>query len=117
MKALAVGTFHACALMSGGGVKCLGSNTYGELGDGSTQGTKTPVDVASLTGVTAVVAGVSYTCALTSGGGVKCWGYNQYGELGNDTKKNSVAPVDVTGLTSGVTAISTAIARWLGRSS
>jgi alpha-tubulin suppressor-like RCC1 family protein len=45
--AIAVGHDHACAATSAG-VKCWGSNSHGELGDGTTTATNTPVEVIGL---------------------------------------------------------------------
>jgi alpha-tubulin suppressor-like RCC1 family protein len=117
---VAAGYNNACALLIGGGVKCWGLNTVGQLGNNSLTSSSVAVDVcadstctAALTGATAIAVGQTHSCALMSDSGVKCWGYNWYGELGNGasgTSSNRTTPVDVIGgngkALSGVQAIS-----------
>lgn len=58
VAAIAAGGNHTCGLAAGGGVRCWGSNAFGQLGDGTTADRSTPVDAVRL-GVAAVDCGNS----------------------------------------------------------
>jgi alpha-tubulin suppressor-like RCC1 family protein len=107
-----------CALLSNRDIDCWGGNTYGQLGNGTTTTSTTPVEVNgfNITGAiaTAIAAGGSASCALVENGGIDCWGYNGDGGLGDGTDTGpdsclvsstnanepcSTTPVAVSGIT------------------
>jgi len=93
------GSSQTCALLMSHSIVCWGWNYYGQLGDGSTTDSSTPVTVSAITNAIAVSVGYVHACALLRGGGVDCWGYDEYGELGDGTTSDSSTPVAVKGIT------------------
>jgi alpha-tubulin suppressor-like RCC1 family protein len=89
---------HTCAILTGGGVRCWGSNSHGQLGDNTYVDRSVPVAVRGLSsGASALAPGALHTCALMAGGSVRCWGNNGDGELGDLSGQDSKVPVDVYG--------------------
>jgi RHS repeat-associated protein/uncharacterized repeat protein (TIGR01451 family) len=105
---ISAGYRQTCAVTTGGGAKCWGQNTNGQLGDNSTTQRNAPVDVNGLTsGVASIKTGGYQTCARLTSGAVKCWGLNDNGQLGDGTTTQRTTPVGVIGITSGAVSIAT----------
>lgn len=119
--AVDAGRDHALALCSDGTVAGWGSNSSGELGNGSNTNSGAAVAVdhsGALAGktVVAVSAGGHFSLALCSDGTVHAWGDNGSGQLGNTSEADSNTPVavDRSGVLSGKTVV--AIAAGAGHS-
>ena len=108
ISALSAGGLHNLALTTTGGVMAWGSNSSGQLGDGTNTDRSTAVSVSPLTsGVTAVSAGNAHSLALQNGT-VWAWGDNTFGQLGNNTNNSSTTPVQV--MIDGTTPLTNIIA-------
>ena len=59
--AISGGHDHMCSLISGGTVKCWGDNYYGQLGNGSTTDSSTPVSDSIIRTATGINAGEEHT--------------------------------------------------------
>ena len=106
------GSSHTCAILDNGSLKCWGSNSYGQLGIGTTDAVAvtTPQEVNLGTGRTAisVAVGGSHTCAILDDGSLKCWGRNNYHQIGTGTQVDVYTP-QVVNLGTGRTVISVGV--------
>jgi len=103
VTAVTGGVRYAVALKSDGSVWAWGYNYSGQLGDGTTTHSTTPVQVKGADGIgwlsdiTAIAAGGSHTVALKTDGSVWAWGGNNNCQLGDGTTDDSTTPVQVKG--------------------
>lgn len=104
---IAVNGDFSCARMAGGTVRCWGSNTSGERGDGLSDGgfdaaaSSVPTAVTDLAGVTQIAAGAyddesPTACALLGDAATTCWGSNNGGE-GKLGRGAAIIPSEGTG--------------------
>jgi alpha-tubulin suppressor-like RCC1 family protein len=94
---LAGGGAHTCGLVADGSAYCWGNNEQGQLGNGATVSTSTPVAVSGGLRFAAIDTGASHTCGLTGSGTAYCWGRNDRGQLGDGTTVARSTPVAVSG--------------------
>jgi alpha-tubulin suppressor-like RCC1 family protein len=93
--AVAAGRGHSLALLANGHVKAWGRNSSGQLGDGSTQSSGTPVLVLPgvvFLGARAIAAGGRHSLAVLKDGRMVAWGENGFGQLGDGTLTDRVHP-------------------------
>ncbi|CAJ1452427.1 unnamed protein product [Effrenium voratum] len=90
-KIVAPGEFHVCALLDDDTVKCWGSSSYGQLGQGDTSSWGTSSGSNGMANLPAVELGQSasalatsthHNCVRLADDSLRCWGYNGSGELG-----------------------------------
>jgi hypothetical protein len=87
-----VGDHTSCALLDDATVRCWGKNHEGQLGNGTTADSPTPVAV-KLTGVKDIVLGRAHACALLDDESVTCWGRIYFGK-----QENLLVPTAVPGV-------------------
>lgn len=101
---ISVSRSHACAVRRAGAVVCWGANSSGQLGDGTTTSSATPLTVRDLLDADLLPVrlggsvGIGHSCARRVTGDVVCWGGNGFGQLGDGTMTDRLTPVPVMGL-------------------
>lgn len=105
---VAAGSDFVVALSASGNVLTWGLNSSGQLGNGTTTQSNTPVEVCApgtsapcstyLSHMVKIAADTNQAFAVTSSGNVDSWGNNTDGQLGNNTTTASAIPVEVVGV-------------------
>jgi alpha-tubulin suppressor-like RCC1 family protein len=90
---------HSCLVSQDGDVYCWGSNSHGQLGNGTSGGYSSTAGIVNGPNVdyTSVAVGEHHSCALTTEDDLYCWGHNGQGQLGDGTWSSSATPVLVSG--------------------
>lgn len=97
VAAAAAGAAHSLALQIDGSVLAWGSNTYGQVGDGTGSTRYYPVVVSALSQMRSIAAGYAHSLATRIDGTAWAWGANGNGRLGDGTNTNRTTPVLVIG--------------------
>ena len=101
-----------CVRHASGDVSCLGDNSFGELGNGTTSDRQTsnptPQRVVGLhDAVQLAVDSHGTACARRANRHISCWGANDAGQLGNGTMLGASTPVDVALIDDAVDLVAT----------
>lgn len=86
---------HGCARLASGRVACWGSNTVGELSDGTRVDRVEPTLVQGLDDARALVSGEHHNCVIRADESAWCWGYGTEGQLGDGAELTRLHPVRV----------------------
>ncbi|HNN47369.1 MAG TPA: hypothetical protein PKM12_00285 [Marmoricola sp.] len=93
---IAIGNDHRCAIKISGSLWCWGSNSNGQLGDGSTTNNLSgPAQVGSDSDWQSVATGMNHTCAIKTDSTIWCWGWNDLGMLGVGAEGDIAIPMQV----------------------
>jgi alpha-tubulin suppressor-like RCC1 family protein len=99
---IAVGSYHTIATDRSGRLWAWGSNSKGQLGNGTTKNSPVPVLVKKTllaeNVVTSLAAGDAFSLALDESGAVWSWGSNFVGQLGSNSYGDRTYPGPVYGL-------------------
>lgn len=92
---LAGGYFHSLGIQTDGSLWAWGSNTYGQLGDGTTTDRNIPTRIGTDVDWVYVTAGQAFSVGIKSNGTLWVWGRNNKGQLGNNTMALTTVPIQL----------------------
>ena len=94
---IAAGVESSCASDLAGLAWCWGSNSAGQIGDGTATPRLSPVQVGGALALVGVVVGGGHACGLIAAGAAYCWGSNGSGQLGTGGVISQLQPAAVAG--------------------
>ena len=94
IHAIDAGGKTTCALRANNQVYCVGDNSTGQLGDGTTTSSSEPTPT-SVIGAYSISVGTSSVCAIGSDKLGICWGDNSKGQLGNSSNGSLPRKIDL----------------------
>ncbi|MFN2602924.1 MAG: RCC1 domain-containing protein [Gemmatimonadaceae bacterium] len=103
---VSAGDRTSCGIVGVGKAYCWGNNSQGQLGNGSTSGSNTPVAVTTPQTFLAISVTGMHVCALNNSQAGWCWGQNNYGQVGDSTTTNVLTPFGVFGTAGFATGVS-----------
>ncbi|HPI18929.1 MAG TPA: T9SS type A sorting domain-containing protein [Candidatus Kapabacteria bacterium] len=86
---------HCLALKKDGTLWAWGNNSYGQLGNGTTEDIEEPFQIGNDNNWASVHCGYYFSMALKKDGSLWAWGSNSYGQLGDGTRINSPKPIRI----------------------
>ena len=89
------GQAYNLAIDTNGNLYSWGQNTYGQLGNNSTDDVNTPTQILAGTTFEKISVGYNTSFAIDTDGNLYAWGANGNGELGDGTKTLRKSPVKV----------------------
>jgi len=93
------GEYNIAAIKTDGTLWTWGNNTYGQIGDNTTQSKSSPVQVGALTNWAQVSEGYQTVMAVKTDGTLWGWGRNQSGQIGDNSITQRNSPVQIGSLT------------------
>jgi alpha-tubulin suppressor-like RCC1 family protein len=103
---VATGSTSSCAVRTDTTLYCWAVNSSGQLGNGTTTSSTSPVQVSvpATTGWSGVSVGSGFACARRPASQLYCWGGNSNGQLGTGGgTANQTTPAQVSGAWASVT--------------
>ena len=98
VQEVSLGNKYSAAITTDGSLYTWGSNSYGQLGDGTTTDSPTPIKIMDNVKAVSLSSKTEYdrqTAAITTDGSLYMWGRNDDGQLGDGTTTDSSVPVKI----------------------